>query len=285
VPELPEVETARRGIEPHVVGRRVVGWKIRNASLRWPVEVPDLLAGRLLQRVSRRGKYLLLEFDAGALIIHLGMSGSLRVVSPDAPARKHDHVDLEFDGGRVLRLNDPRRFGSVLWQAAGTGEHWLLAGLGVEPLSDAFTGAYLKRAARGRRVSVKSMLMDGRIVVGVGNIYANEALFLARVRPTLRAGRVTLASYAQIAACIRGVLGRAIEMGGTTLRDFVNQDGQPGYFKQSLFVYGREGLPCKLCGTALTGLRLGQRATVFCPTCQRPIASGRRVDGAPCEDG
>jgi formamidopyrimidine-DNA glycosylase len=269
VPELPEVETARRGIEPHLVGRRVLRWHVRNASLRWPVEMPDLLAGQVLRSVSRRAKYLLLEFDAGALIIHLGMSGSLRVVPPDTPVRKHDHVDVEFDGGRVLRLNDPRRFGSVLWQAAGAGDHWLLAGLGVEPLSDGFTGAYLKRAARGRRVSVKNMLMDGHVVVGVGNIYANEALFMARVRPTLRAGRVTLASYQRLAGCVREVLARAIDMGGTTLRDFVNQDGQPGYFKQSLFVYGREGLPCKLCDSALVGLRLGQRATVFCPNCQR----------------
>jgi len=277
VPELPEVETARRGIEPHVVGRTVLGWQVRNAALRWPVEVPDLLAGRMVQRVSRRGKYLLLEFDAGALIIHLGMSGSLRLVPPDAPVRKHDHVDVAFDGGRVLRLNDPRRFGSIHWQPAG-GEHWLLAGLGVEPLSEAFTGEYLKRAARGRRVSVKSLLMDGRIVVGVGNIYANEALFLAGVRPTLRAGRVTLVSYRRLADCIREVLGRAIEMGGTTLRDFVNQDGQPGYFRQSLFVYGREGQPCKRCGASLSGLRLGQRATVFCPNCQR----GQGIAPAGC---
>lgn len=277
MPELPEVETARRGIEPHIVGRRVLRWQIRNAALRWPVEVPDVLAGQVVRGVSRRGKYLLLEFEAGALIIHLGMSGSLRVVPPDAAVRKHDHVDVEFDGGRMLRLNDPRRFGSVLWQPADT-RHWLLAGLGVEPLSEAFSGAYLKRAARGRRVNVKNLLMDGRVVVGVGNIYANEALFLAGVRPTLRAGRVTLASYERLAECIRQVLAGAIEMGGTTLRDFVNQDGQPGYFKQSLFVYGREGLPCKVCGAVLVGRRLGQRATVFCPNCQR----GQGIPRAGC---
>jgi formamidopyrimidine-DNA glycosylase len=269
VPELPEVETTRRGVEPHLVGRRVLGWQVRNAALRWPVELPPTLSGQVVQHVARRGKYLLLEFERGALIIHLGMSGSLRVLPEQAPVRKHDHVDLRFDSGKVLRLNDPRRFGSVHWQPAGAEPHWLLAGLGVEPLSAEFTGGYLKRAARGRRVSVKSLLMDGKVVVGVGNIYANEALFLAGVRPTLRAGRITLRSYQRLAESIRGVLGRAIEMGGTTLRDFVDQDGQPGYFRQSLYVYGREGLPCRVCGASLSGRRLGQRATVFCPNCQR----------------
>jgi formamidopyrimidine-DNA glycosylase len=223
----------------------------------------------MLERVERRGKYLLFQFDAGALIVHLGMSGSLRVLPRDAPVQKHDHVDLLLDSGSVLRMNDPRRFGSIHWQPAPAEEHWLLSSLGIEPLSDAFTGDYLKRAAKGRRVPVKHLLMDGRVVVGVGNIYANEALFLAGVRPTLQAGRVTLVSYRRLAGCIRQVLGRAIEMGGTTLRDFVNQDGQPGYFKQSLYVYGREGLPCKICGSTLSGRRLGQRATVFCPKCQR----------------
>jgi formamidopyrimidine-DNA glycosylase len=269
VPELPEVETTRRGIEPHLLGRRIVGWQVRNAALRWPVELPDRLRGQRVQRVERRAKYLLVVLDQGRLILHLGMSGSLRVVAADAPVRKHDHVDLQLDSGRVLRFHDPRRFGSIHWQPAGAAEHRLLAGLGVEPLSDAFTGGYLKRAARGRRVAVKHLLMDGRVVVGVGNIYANEALFLARVRPTLRAGRVTRASYERIAAAVKAVLAQAIAMGGTTLRDFVDQDGQPGYFRQSLYVYGREGQPCRLCGAALTGRRLGQRATVFCPNCQR----------------
>jgi formamidopyrimidine-DNA glycosylase len=269
VPELPEVETTRRGVEPHLIGRRVRGWTVRNAALRWPVALPQSLFDQVVRRVDRRGKYLLLEFDGGSLIIHLGMSGSLRVLPEQAPASKHDHVDLRFDSGKLLRLNDPRRFGSVHWQPAGAGPHWLLAGLGVEPLSEAFTGAHLKRAARGRRVPVKHLLMDGRVVVGVGNIYANEALFLAGVRPALRAGRVTLNSYQRLAASIREVLGRAIAMGGTTLRDFVDQDGQPGYFRQSLYVYGREGLPCRICGTSLAGQRLGQRATVFCPNCQR----------------
>ncbi len=269
MPELPEVETTRRGLAPHLVGRRVLGWQVRNAALRWPVVLPERLRGELVSAVRRRGKYLLLETAAGTLIMHLGMSGSLRVMPAGTPPLKHDHVDVRLDSDMVLRLNDPRRFGSIHWQPADAGTHWLLAGLGVEPLSADFTGDYLKRAARGRRISVKSLLMDGHIVVGVGNIYANEALFLARIRPTLRASRVTLASYRRLAEEVKGVLGRAIAMGGTTLRDFVNQDGQPGYFRQSLFVYGREGQPCRSCGAVLKGLRLGQRATVFCPKCQR----------------
>ena len=227
-----------------------------------------MLRGQTVGAVERRAKYLLLNCDSGSLIVHLGMSGSLRVLPRDVPVQKHDHVDVCLDSGKVLRLNDPRRFGSVHWQPAGS-EHWLLDRLGVEPLSDAFDGAYLKRAARGRRVAVKSLLMDGRVVVGVGNIYATEALFMAGIRPTLRAGRGTRASYEHLAAAVKQVLAGAITQGGTTLRDFVNQDGQPGYFRQSLYVYGREGLPCKVCATPLRGLRLAQRATVFCPKCQR----------------
>jgi len=233
------------------------------------VELPEALRGQTVRGVERRGKYLLLRLDSGCLILHLGMSGSLRILPRDTPVLKHDHVDLLLDSGKVLRLNDPRRFGSIHWQPGSVEEHWLLSGLGVEPLSEAFTGSYLKRAARGRRVSVKSLLMNGKVVVGVGNIYANEALFLAGIRPTLRAGRVTLKSCQRLTDCVRQVLEQAIGMGGTTLRDFVDQDGQPGYFKQSLYVYGREGLPCKVCGAQLTGKRLGQRATVFCPNCQR----------------
>ncbi|MEQ8858294.1 MAG: bifunctional DNA-formamidopyrimidine glycosylase/DNA-(apurinic or apyrimidinic site) lyase [Pseudomonadales bacterium] len=269
MPELPEVETTRRGIAPHLLGQRVTGWEIRNAALRWPVDLPALLRGQIVTAVRRRGKYLLVDTSTGSLILHLGMSGSLRILPGGTPPLKHDHVDLCVGSGKILRLNDPRRFGSIHWQPGAAEAHWLLAGLGVEPLSPALSGEYLKRAARGRRTAVKSLLMDGRIVVGVGNIYASEALFLARVRPTLRASRVTLASYRRLAAEIRGVLARAIDLGGTTLRDFVNQDGQPGYFRQSLLVYGREGQPCKACGTELKGLRLGQRATVFCPKCQR----------------
>ena len=269
MPELPEVETTRRGIAAEITGRRVVGWTIRNAALRWPVELPEALRGQTIASVGRRAKYLLLELDTGTLIIHLGMSGNLRIRAADVPPLKHDHLDLLLDDERVLRLNDPRRFGSVHWQERAAGEHWLLAALGVEPLSAAFTGPYLKAAARGRRVAVKNLLMDGRVVVGVGNIYANEALFLAGIRPSLRAGRLTLASCERLVGRVRDVLRSAIEVGGTTLRDFVDSDGRPGYFQQSLYVYGRQGEPCRLCGTTLTLARLGQRATVFCPKCQR----------------
>jgi formamidopyrimidine-DNA glycosylase len=270
VPELPEVETTRRGIEPLLIGRRLEGFEVRQPQLRWPVELPAALKGQALTAVRRRAKYLLLDFPAGTLLLHLGMSGSLRVLGAEVAPLKHDHLDLRFEGNRVLRLNDPRRFGSVHFHGAGLNEpHWLLAALGVEPFSDSFDGAYLKSRARGRRVAVKNFLMDSRVVVGVGNIYANEALFLAGVRPTVAAGRVSLKGYERIAEEVRGVLARAIDMGGTTLRDFVKQDGKPGYFKQSLNVYGREGEPCRRCGATLKGLRLGQRATVYCKNCQK----------------
>lgn len=276
MPELPEVETTRRGIEPHLSGRHLKDWVIRNAALRWPVKIPQALQGQLILGVGRRAKYLLIHFDQGALIMHLGMSGSLRVLPADAPLLKHDHIDLLLDDGRVLRFNDPRRFGSIHWQPHPVMEHWLLCALGPEPLSDAFSGAYLKTTARRRKVAVKNFLMDAHVVVGVGNIYANEALFMAGIRPSLRAHTVTLASYERLASAVQEVLQQAITMGGTTLRDFVNQDGQPGYFKQSLYVYGRSGQLCKVCETPLKGLRIGQRATVFCPKCQR--SQGLRPD-------
>ncbi len=238
------------------------------------MEIPRILQGKQILGVGRRAKYLLIRFDQGALILHLGMSGSLRVLSADTPLLKHDHVDLLLDDERVLRFNDPRRFGSIHWQTHPVMEHWLLRALGPEPLSDAFSGAYLKAAARRRKVAVKNFLMDAHVVVGVGNIYANEALFMAGIRPSLRASRVTRASYERLAGAVKEVLQQAINMGGTTLRDFVNQDGQPGYFKQSLYVYGRSGQPCKICETPLKGLRIGQRATVFCPKCQRSQGLG-----------
>lgn len=280
MPELPEVETTRRGVAPLVSGAALLGWNLRNPNLRWPVQLPGELFGALITQVRRRGKYLIFDLEPpsggvpGGLIIHLGMSGNLRVLPVGAPYLPHDHVELLLapEGGntatRVLRLNDPRRFGSVHWQPGAAEAHWLLAGLGPEPLSDAFDGAYLKRMAAGRRVAVKNFIMDARVVVGVGNIYANEALYLAGIRPTARAGRVTRLGYDRLARAIEQVLKGAIDMGGTTLRDFVNQDGNPGYFKQSLNVYGRLGLPCRRCGTPLKGARTGQRATVFCPNCQ-----------------
>ncbi len=277
MPELPEVETTRRGVEPLLSGRQLMAVRVREARLRWPVALPDSLAGQQLLGVQRRAKYLLFVFEEGVLILHLGMSGSLRVLSWDAELLKHDHLIFEYDGDKSLRLNDPRRFGSAHWQPvpagadplAVAGEHRLLRELGVEPLDSGFSGEYLKARARGRRVAVKNFIMDGHVVVGVGNIYANEALFLAGIRPTVQATRVSLAAYEVLAERIRQVLAAAIQMGGTTLRDFVNQDGNPGYFRQVLNVYDRQGEPCPLCETPLKGIRLGGRATVYCSKCQR----------------
>jgi formamidopyrimidine-DNA glycosylase len=277
MPELPEVETTRRGVEPLLLGQTLQSVEVRDARLRWPVSLPHSLPGQRLLRLERRAKYLLFLFDEGVLILHLGMSGSLRVLPSQTPYLKHDHLALHFEGNRSLRLHDPRRFGSAHWQPvppgadplAVAGQHPLLAALGIEPLDPAFDGAYLKVRAHGRRVAVKNFIMNGTVVVGVGNIYANEALFLAGIRPTVRAGRLSLAAYDVLSRRIRDVLGAAIQMGGTTLRDFVNQDGNPGYFRQVLNVYDREGEPCPICEWPLKGIRLGGRATVYCPKCQR----------------
>lgn len=280
MPELPEVETTRRGIQDHVTGCRLTSWTIRNAALRWPVELPSSLRNQTIVRVDRRAKYLLFrlhpegaiapETSTGALIVHLGMSGSLRVVDDQVTVKKHDHVDFCFDNGAILRLHDPRRFGSVHYQGEPVAEHFLLKKLGVEPLGDDFNGAYMKRLAKGKKVAVKNFLMNGHVVVGVGNIYANEALFLAGIRPTVPAQKLTLPAWDALATAVRSVLQSAIQMGGTTLRDYVGGQGDPGYFKQSLNVYGREGELCTLCDTKLRSLRLGQRATVYCPKCQQP---------------
>ena len=269
MPELPEVETTRRGIEPSIRGRRISGWQLRQPRLRWPVELPERLRGERVHRVLRRAKYLILETDSGALIVHLGMSGSLQLAKVGAVAGRHDHIDLEFDDRRVLRLTDPRRFGSIHYHAGDWRRHWLISRLGVEPLDAAFTGEYLYALSRGRRAAVKLFLMDAHVVVGVGNIYANESLFRAGIRPRLAAGRITRDRYEALAESVRVVLRAAIDQGGTTLRDFVDESGRRGYFSQSLNVYGREGLRCYQCGSILKGLRLGQRATVYCPNCQR----------------
>jgi formamidopyrimidine-DNA glycosylase len=270
MPELPEVETTRRGIAPHVVGQRVVELVVRTPRLRWPV--PAALAPALkdarVERVERRAKYLLMHVESGAAIVHLGMSGSLRVLPRETPLRAHDHVDLSMASGRVLRFNDPRRFGFWLWQPGGE-THALLADLGVEPLSDAFDGDYLWERARRRSVPVKNFLMDQHIVVGVGNIYAAEALFRAGIRPRAAAGKVSRARFALLADAVRTILTHAITRGGTTLRDFLAPDGEPGYFEQELAVYGREGQPCKTCGTTIRSLDLGGRASCYCPRCQR----------------
>ncbi|MCY3820958.1 MAG: bifunctional DNA-formamidopyrimidine glycosylase/DNA-(apurinic or apyrimidinic site) lyase [Gammaproteobacteria bacterium] len=269
MPELPEVETTLRGIAPSILNRRIAAFDIREPRLRWPVRIPSEVRGKRIVRLTRRAKYLLLHADTGALILHLGMSGHLRIVSGNVPPGKHDHLDILLDHGLALRLTDPRRFGSLHWQPHPVGDHWLLRNLGVEPLSEAFTGDYLHAESRGRRLAVKNFLMDARIVVGIGNIYANEALFESGVRPRTAAGRLSRPRYRKIAAATRETLSAAIDQGGTTLRDFVGSDGRPGYFANELFVYGREGKPCRRCGSLLKGLRVGQRSTVYCPSCQR----------------
>ena len=270
MPELPEVETTRRGIAPHLVGRSVTGVVVRDHRLRWPVP-PGLarhLVGQPLQAVERRAKYLLLRFPAGTVLLHLGMSGSLRIVRAATPADAHDHVDLVF-GAQALRLRDPRRFGSIHWVTGDPARHPLLARLGPEPLGDGFDAVCLRAAAHRRRVAAKTLLMDSQVVVGVGNIYANEALFRAGIRPTRRSDRLTHADCARLVEAVRAVLTAAIAVGGTTLRDFVREDGSPGYFVSDLRVYGRGGETCAVCGAVLKATRLGQRATVYCPRCQR----------------
>ena len=275
MPELPEVETARRGLLPHVAGRRVGHVRLRRPDLRWPIprEVEDLLPGQRIEAIRRRAKYLLLDTAAGSALLHLGMSGSLRVLPEDTAVRAHDHVDIGLEGldgapDRVLRFNDPRRFGCLLWQAPGE-VHPLLAGLGPEPLSDDFDGDYLFARSRGRAAPVKTFLMDQAVVVGVGNIYAAEALFIAGISPLRPAGKVSRARYVALAEAVKAILAHAIARGGTTLRDFLSPDGVPGYFEQELLAYGRGGQPCPRCGRALKQASIGQRATVWCGHCQR----------------
>lgn len=269
MPELPEVETTRRGIAPHLVGQVCSGARVRQPSLRWPVpELDRILAGAELETVERRAKYLLLRFGHGTLIVHLGMSGSLRVLPAATPPRTHDHVDLLF-GGICLRLHDPRRFGAVLWTADDPLTHPLLRELGPEPLSEAFDGAHLARAAKGRRSAIKNLLMDGHVVVGVGNIYATEALFRAGIHPARASGRVARPRLDALADEVKAVLAYAIGRGGTTLRDFLNESGEPGYFAQELLVYGRAGQACRQCGGTVRTRRIGQRASAYCPVCQR----------------
>jgi formamidopyrimidine-DNA glycosylase len=270
MPELPEVETTRRGLAPHLEGRRITGVTLRRPDLRWPIppQIKRLLPGEAITGIRRRAKYLLLDTAPGSALLHLGMSGSLRVLPADTPVTAHDHVDIALDSGRVLRFNDPRRFGCLLWQPAGE-THALLAGLGPEPLSEAFDSDALHGLSRGRRASVKTFLMDQAVVVGVGNIYAAEALFRAGIAPGRAAGRVSRAQYAALAEAVRDILAHAIRRGGTTLRDFISPDGAPGYFEQELFVYGREGEPCRVCGQPLRSKRLGNRATAWCRSCQK----------------
>ena len=269
MPELPEVETTRRGIEPHIVGRRISDVTIRQPQLRWPVPPLDgLLAGQRVKSVSRRAKYILVEFAKGTLIVHLGMSGSLRIVSTNTPSRPHDHVELCF-GKQCLRLHDPRRFGAMLWTEGNPLQHPRIRDLGPEPLADTFSGDYLYRIARTRRAPIKSLIMDGKTVVGVGNIYATEALFAAGIHPQRASNRISLTRLETLVDEIKKVLSHAIERGGTTLRDFVNETGNPGYFAQELMVYGRAGKPCKQCGNTIKTRQIGQRASAYCSICQR----------------
>ncbi|MBK8163837.1 MAG: bifunctional DNA-formamidopyrimidine glycosylase/DNA-(apurinic or apyrimidinic site) lyase [Gammaproteobacteria bacterium] len=270
MPELPEVETTRRGIEHHLRGRRVLELRVRNRRLRRPLprRLERALPGQVIREVARRGKYLLLRTDAGSVLIHLGMSGSLRIVAPELPAQKHDHVDILCSGGVCLRFRDPRRFGLMLWVEGDPGTHELLRGIGPEPLGGEFGGAYLHAAARGRRTAVKLFIMDAGIVAGVGNIYANEALFRAGIHPLRAAGRISAPRYHALAAAIRAVLEEAIAQGGTTLRDYYHGTGEPGYFRIRLAVYGRAAEPCVHCGQPVRCIRQGQRASYYCARCQ-----------------
>lgn len=270
MPELPEVETTRRGIAPHLEGQRVSRVIVRDRRLRWPIpeDLDVRLSGQRITRVERRAKYLLIEAEVGTLVAHLGMSGSLRMVPANQPPAKHDHVDIVLESGMALRYTDPRRFGAMLLTTSPL-EHELLRNLGPEPLTDAFDGKRLYTLSRGRNMAVKPFIMDNAVVVGVGNIYASEALYAAGIDPRRAAGAISRTRYDALAVAIKRILAYAIERGGTTLRDFVGGDGKPGYFQQELFVYGRAGELCKACGNTLREIRLGQRASVFCAKCQR----------------
>ncbi len=271
MPELPEVETTCRGIAPRITGQQITRVVVRNRNLRWPVthRLAETITGQTIQHVSRRAKYLLLGTDSGTIILHLGMSGSLRIVNAIVPPEKHDHVDLVFRHYKVLRFTDPRRFGSLHWTTRDPLKHRLLRELGVEPLSDALCGAYLHERAHGRKVAIKHFIMDSHIVVGIGNIYASEALYMAGINPKRAAGRIGREKYDLLAEVIKEVLTDSITAGGTTLRDFVNGEGRPGYFRQHLNVYDRAGEPCISCQVPIREIRQGQRSTFYCPKCQK----------------
>jgi formamidopyrimidine-DNA glycosylase len=271
MPELPEVETSCRGIAPHILRQTVVDIVIRQKQLRWPI-TPGLKKGLINQaihNISRRGKYILLQATTGTAIFHLGMSGSLRIVDKSTAVRKHDHVDIIFSNGNILRLHDPRRFGALLWTAADPLQHELLSGLGPEPLTEDFSADYLHHLSRRRKTAIKTFIMNSHVVVGVGNIYASEALFLAGIHPSRRADKISLPRYEKLVTAIKTVLAASIKQGGTTLRDFVNENGQPGYFQQTLNVYGRAGEACRQCGKPVSQTRTLQRSTFYCSHCQK----------------
>lgn len=271
MPELPEVETTMRGIAPHITQQKIKETIIRNPSFRWPIDknLPKILHRRKLQSISRRGKYLLLYFNHGTVLWHLGMSGSLKIAKTNDPIRPHDHVDIVFSNDNILRFHDPRRFGAVVWTDEQPENHKLLADLGPEPLITEFTGEYLYDKSRKTGRPIKTWIMDSKVVVGVGNIYANESLFNAAIHPLKPANTVSRRDYEVLVGEIKSVLSDAIKRGGTTLRDFVGGDGKPGYFAQELSVYGRGGEACLKCAKPLTEKRLGQRTTVYCTQCQR----------------
>jgi formamidopyrimidine-DNA glycosylase len=273
MPELPEVETTRLGIKPHIEGQRINQLVIREPRLRWPIpaELPALLANQYIKKVARRGKYLLLHTDIGTIIAHLGMSGSLRILTAKLAPAKHDHLDIHFNNNICLRFNDPRRFGCFLWTEEDPALHPLLKNLGPEPLANDFDGDYLFEISRRRSTPIKNFIMDGQVVVGVGNIYANEALYYAGIHPETPAGKINYAQYFRLAEIIKIILAQAIKIGGTTIRNFSGSDGKPGYFKQQLKVYGRAGLTCITCNNILLEIRIGQRSTVYCPQCQLKI--------------
>ena len=270
MPELPEVETTCRGIAPHLIGKKIDRLVINNASLRWPVPktLKKILPDQIISSVTRRAKYLLIALDSGTLIVHLGMSGSLRLAPPDEARLKHDHVELYLDNGLCLRYCDPRRFGSWLWTTDDPDQHSLLINLGPEPLGKAFSAKYLLAQLQNRKQAIKTLIMDSHLVVGVGNIYANEALFMSGIHPQRSGSSITLAECTLLVSQIKKILTHAIRRGGTTLRNFVGGDGKPGYFAQELMVYGHGGEACKRCQATLLEIRLGQRTTVFCSTCQ-----------------
>lgn len=274
MPELPEVETTRRGLAPHLEGATITGFVIRDSRLRWPIQADMPLVGQKILGLQRRAKYLLLNCsNGGTLILHLGMSGSLRILPAECPSERHDHFDLLLDNGKLMRLRDPRRFGAVLWHDSNIDTHPLLASLGPEPLDDygasRFDAPYLYAASRNRSVSIKQLIMDNHVVVGVGNIYACEALFGAGINPRLAAGKLGIARCAKLVDAIRTTLNSAIQAGGSTLRDFVNATGNPGYFQQQHWVYGRAGQPCLTCGNPVLQIKQGQRSTFYCGVCQK----------------
>jgi len=271
MPELPEVETTRRGLSPYIESHKITAVTIRNFKLRWPIadNLAAILSNQTIHKISRRAKYLLFQCNTGTLIIHLGMSGHLQIIDKRDPVGKHDHVDIQFENGLTLRYTDPRRFGAILWsEYEDIQQHPLLSHLGPEPLSETFTANYLLKISHDRRCSIKTFIMNGKNVVGIGNIYANEALFLARIHPKTPAGKLTKGQATLLVTVIKQVLKKAIDAGGTTLKDFRKSDGKPGYFSQQLHIYGKEGESCLHCGSQILQYKEGQRATFFCPQCQ-----------------